>query len=425
MHLRTSTAAVRAPIDGGQVMGPSAKGPTLRSVTRWTVGVVVIVHGLIHLLGAAKGLGWAEVSQLREPIGAVMGGVWLLSCLAVIGAGVMSIAGIRLWWAVAGVAAVVSQVAIVTSWSDAKAGTAANVLLLAAATYGFRSEGPTSFRARFTHLAKREVDAVTHMAVGELVMDRDLAHLPSPVAGYVRAVGAVGRPRVVGFHADISGRIRSGPDQPWMRFTGEQVNTYGVEPSRVFRMYAAMRGIPADVLHTYLGSGARMQVRLGSMRTLVDAHGPAMTRAETVTLLNDLCVLAPAALVDAPIEWSPIDDRHALATYTNAGHTVRAVLTFDDTGDLGGADLIDFVSDDRLRSSSDGRTFTRQRWSTPLGGYRRVDGRRVASVGRGRWHPVDGAAFDYLEFHIDAIAYIETSSAQVDRHSFAVGVVPR
>jgi hypothetical protein len=81
------------------------------------------------------------------------------------------------------------------------------------------------------------------------------------------------------------------------------------------------------------------------------------------------------------------------------------VLTFDDQHQL-----IDFVSDDRLRSSADGRTFTPQRWSTPIADYRNFDGRRVGALGRACWHPADEPSFDYLEFHADDITYLEPSS---------------
>ena len=187
-----------------------------------------------------------------------------------------------------------------------------------------------------------------------------------------------------------------------MTWTGHQVNTFGAEPSRVLLMDATMKGLPVDVLHAYVGPHASMRVRVASLVPLVDAHGADMDQAETVTLLNDMCVLAPAALVDAPIEWTAVDDHHARATFTNAGHTASAVLTFDDAHEL-----VDFVSDDRLRSSADGRTFTRQRWSTPISGYRSFGGRRLGALGAGRWHPDDEPAFDYLEFHTDDIAYLE------------------
>ena len=384
----------------------------MRTLIRWTAGLIVVVHGLIHLMGVVKGFGWGDVSQLTEPIGTSMGVAWLVAAVVVIAAGVMVLAGLRWWWAVAAVAAVASQAVIVTSWTDAKAGTVANVLLALAAVYGFRANGPSSFRARSRRLADEAVRSVLSAAgpSGSLVTDADLAHLPQPVAGYVRAAGAVGRPHVVGFRAAISGRIRAGADKPWMRWIGEQTNTLGPSPSRVFFMDATMKGLPTDVLHAYVGPTATMQVRVASLKTVIDARGPEMDQAETVTLLNDLCVLAPAALVDAPIEWTPIDDHQVGATFTNAGHTVSAVLTFNDDHEL-----VDFVSDDRLASSADGRTFTPRTWSTPITDYRSFDGRRLGALGHGRWHPADEPSFDYLEFHVDRISYLELGDPGRDR----------
>jgi len=391
----------------------------MRAFVRWTVGVTVIVHGLIHLLGVVKGFGWADVSTLTEPIAAAMGVAWLAASVLVLASGVLLLARHRWCWAVAAVAAVVSQAVIVTSWSDAKAGTLANVLLTIVAVHGFRSEGPTSLRATFRRLTRNTTAAVSSKATATTsVTEADLAHLPAPIAGYVRACGAVGRPHVIGFRAKISGRIRGGDDQPWMSWAGEQVNTLGAEPSRVFFMDATMKGIPADILHAYVGPTATMQVRVASLFTIVDAHGPDMDQAETVTLLNDLCVLAPPALVDAPIDWTPIDDHHAKARFTNAGHAVSAVLTVNDR-----YELVDFVSDDRLRSSADGRTFTRQRWSTPISDYRSFDGRRVGALGQAFWHPADEPSFDYLEFHVDGVSYLEPGSADRTSHMLVAAPV--
>ena len=36
----------------------------MRTAIRWIFAVVVVLHGLLHLLGAVKGFSWAEVAQL-------------------------------------------------------------------------------------------------------------------------------------------------------------------------------------------------------------------------------------------------------------------------------------------------------------------------------------------------------------------------
>jgi hypothetical protein len=370
----------------------------MRNVIRWIVALVVVLHGLIHLLGAAKGLGWAEVTQLENPISTAMGVAWLGAAVLVVISGVLLLFRGRWWWVVGAVAVVASQTVILTSWRDASAGTVANVILLAAVVYGCASQGPASYRAEYRRLVDAALSETLH---GGVVTEDDLVHLPEPVAMYVRRSGAVGAPRVTNFQARIHGRIRAGANTAWMSFTGEQVNTYGSEPSRLFFMDAAMFGLPMDILHTFVGPSATMRVKACSLFPVVNAKGPDMDRAETVTLFNDLCLLAPAALIDAPITWQRVNDHHVRGAFSNGAHTVTAELAFNDDHDL-----VDFISNDRLRASSDGKAFTSQQWSTPVREYRTIECRRVGTRGEGRWHaPEPEGEFAYLEFNLDAITY--------------------
>ena len=126
-----------------------------------------------------------------------------------------------------------------------------------------------------------------------------------------------------------------------------------------------------------------------------------MNRGETVTVFNDLVVLAPAAIVDAPVRWTAVDAHHVQGVFTDGDQTVSAELTFNAEHDL-----VDFSSDDRSRASTDGKSFDPLRWSTPLSVHRDLDGRRVMATGEGRWHaPQPEGLFTYLEFHVDDIAY--------------------
>jgi hypothetical protein len=92
-------------------------------------------------------------------------------------------------------------------------------------------------------------------------------------------------------------------------------------------MDATLFGLPVDVLHTYLDATATMRVKACSLLPMVNAAGPDMDRAETVTLFNDLCLLAPAALIDAPITWQPIDADHVRATFTGTGVRIPPIMT--------------------------------------------------------------------------------------------------
>ncbi len=372
---------------------------------RWLVVVLLFVHGAIHVLGAAKGLGWAEVDQLKEPISTSAGLFWLAAAVLVLVAAILIAVGAPdWWWAVALVAALTSQALVFSAWGDAKAGTAANVVLLVAAVYGFASLGPTSYHADWNTCTTEALNALNarpdYQGRPDVITEDDLSGLPEPVAQYVRRSGAVGSPHVRSFSATIHGRIRPGPDKAWMPFAGRQLNTCGSHPRRYFYINATMHGVPVTVFHRY-EEHATMRGKILSVVKILDGSGQQMDQGETVTVLNDIAVLAPAALVDAPIRWTPIARDRARATYTIRDQTVSAELVFDEHGDL-----IDFVSEDRYRSSDNGKAAVLQRWNTPLSRYRTMRGRRVASYGEGMWMgPGREGHFTYIEFHIDDLTY--------------------
>ncbi|MEQ1856317.1 MAG: DUF6544 family protein, partial [Longimicrobiales bacterium] len=358
---------------------------------RWGLAVVVFLHALLHLLGAAKGLGLAEVPALALPVSRLGGLAWLVA-----GAGLMATVyrlGSRRasWWAIGIPAATLSQVMILTAWADARWGTLINLLVLAVAAHALASRGPWSLRAAY----RSEVDVrLRRRELPVPLTDADAAHLPEPVRRYLRASGAIGRARPAHLRAVWAGKIRAGSTDPWMAFTAEQYN-FVDEPARFFWMSARRAGVPVDVLHEFEGGEAKMRARILSAFSVVDARGSEATRAETVTLLNDLCLLAPGALVGPAFGWEVIDGRSARVRYTVGSNAVSAVLHFDDSGDL-----MDFVSDDRLVASPDGRTFTPRRWSTPVSSYQSLDGVRVTRHGEGRWHPPGESPFTYIDLDL-------------------------
>jgi hypothetical protein len=359
------------------------------------LALLVLVHGLIHLMGPAKAFGFAELPQLTLPISKSVALLWLLAAALLLATATALYVWPRWWWVAGILAVVISQAVIITSWNDAKYGSIANGILLLGVVFGFLSQGPSSFRAEYDRAVEREL---RHAADTSVITDADLAHLPVVVQNYLRTAGAVGQPRVKNFRARFRGQIRSGPTARWMTFTADQLNSFEGS-SRLFFMEATMFGVPFQALHMYLGPSATMRVKVASLLQVADAKGPDMDKAETVTLLNDMCVLAPGTLISRSIRWEEVDSRTVRAFFTNMGHTISAKLSFNDSGEL-----TNFWSDDRLRSSSDGMTFTSTRWSTPVSDYRAFGPHRVSVHGEARWHPADGE-FAYGRFELQEIEY--------------------
>jgi hypothetical protein len=200
---------------------------------------------------------------------------------------------------------------------------------------------------------------------------------------------------VRGFEARFTGRIRNGVGSPWMTFEAEQRTTLD-PPARLFFIAAARGGIPFHAFHALTAAGATMRVRVAGLAQVVDARGPEMDQSEAVTFFNDLCVLAPGALVDAPVQWEELDPRTVRGTFTLGREVVSATLSFDEAGDLAG-----FVSEDRMLSA-DGKAFERHPWSTPLHDYAVYEGGRLARRGEALWRLPSGD-FAYGEFLLERL----------------------
>lgn len=269
----------------------------------------------------------------------------------------------------------------------------ASILLAVIAVFALLLRGPASLRAEW----RRDVARLSAQTpAGPPVTEADLAALPPPVARYLRGAGVVGQPHVRSFAVRFSGRIRGGPAEPWMPFRAMQYSRLD-GPARLFYMEATRGGVPITGYHRFADGAATMRVKVLGAFPVVDARGATFTATEAVTVLNDLCLMAPGALLDAPIRWQPIDDRTTGVEFTAAGHTVHATLLFDDAGHLR-----DFVSDDRGALSADGKRFERLRWSTPVIERRRFGALEVASFGEARYAAPTGD-YAYGEFRIEEL----------------------
>jgi hypothetical protein len=356
---------------------------------------LLIIHGLIHLLGVAKAFRPDAVPQLTQPISPVMGLWWLIAALLFIVAAVALPLWPRWWWLAGAGALVVSAVVIVQSWHDARWGLIANLVVLVGVVCSFFSQGPNSLVSAY----ERDVTtALSRRTALELVTETDLESLPAPVQRYLRRTGVVGNPRIVNFRVRMHGRIRSGPGDPWMPLRAEQYNFVG-EPRRFFYLSASKFGIPIQGYHRYLGTSASMRIKAAGLLPIITVSGAEMAQSETVTVFNDMCLMAPGTLIDPAIRWEAVDSRTARVHFASAGHVIAAELSFNEAGEL-----TNFRSDDRYQMPADGGPGRRLGWSTPVSGYRVIRGHRMPSGGAARWCDAAGD-YAYIELAFDDIQY--------------------
>ena len=356
---------------------------------KYFFALLILVHGLIHLMGFVKAFEFGHITQLTKEIPKSIGIFWLIATALFILATLLLLLNKSFWPAAAIIAVLVSQVLVVSTWQDAKFGTIANVIILIVATLTWTTQ---RFESRFkkdvqTHLQKSNAIST------DILTEDDLQPLPLPVQKYLQYARVVGKPKVKNVKIVFDGKMR-GREQDWFKFRSIQYNFFE-DPTRLFFMKAQMFGITVPGYHEYQDETATMDIRLLRLFTVAQAKGPEMNQTETVTLFNDMCIMAPSTLIDKRIEWETIDSTAVKAVFTNGANKISAALYFNETGQL-----LNFVSDDRY----DVNAMKQYRFSTPMKNYQQIDGRYVPVYGEAIWHYTEGE-FVYGQFVLKSIEY--------------------
>ena len=231
----------------------------------------------------------------------------------------------------------------------------------------------------------------TDFTENDLLSTSDIQHLPVPVQKYLKLTGSINKPKVKNVKIAFEGQMRfKGED--WFSFTSEQYNFFD-NPARFFFMKGKVKGIPTNGYHKYSGNRACMDIRLLSLIPVVKKGD--LFRVETVTLFNDMCILAPATLVNENITWREIAPNRCEATFTNKDVSIKSILYFNNEGEL-----INFTSDDRDDTSPE----SPKRFSTPLKNYDTINGHYLAHYGEAIWHYPEGE-FVYGKFNVVDVKY--------------------
>ncbi|QHT65317.1 hypothetical protein GXP67_00820 [Rhodocytophaga rosea] len=324
--------------------------------------ILVIAHGLIHLLGF-KSFGLSEVKQLTQPIAKPFETVWLLTFILFVLAAIQFAFKHSYWWVFGLLAVVISQILIIFFWQDARFGTIANVIILMAVIIGYST---SAYYRKYQDDVKTGLQLASYFQPSDLT-ETDIQELPEPVKKYLRFTGSVGKPKVNNFKIEFTGKIRKDEQSEWMPFTSEQYN-FMHTPTRLFFMKAIMKGMPVAGYHCFKNGYAFMDIRLLSLFKVQYQDGVEMDLSETVTFFNDMCCLAPPTLIDKRIKWLAVENNKVKASFTNNHITVFAWLYFNDKGEL-----INFISDDRY-SADAGKQLP---WATPLKDYQEINGYRL------------------------------------------------
>lgn len=358
-------------------------------MVRLIIPLLLIVHGSIHLLGFLKAYDLMDVSQLTKDISKTSGSLWLTSFILFILAAILLINEKTLWIPVGFTAVIISQVLIFFSWSDAKYGSIANLLLIIILSLNY---GLVQFEKQFTLDVKDRLSKASEHT-SEILTIADLQDLPPIVQEYLHFCGVVNKPKIRNFKVEMNGQMRS-KGKDYFPFRSIQYN-FMDPPARLFYMKGKIRGLTVPGYHKYQNEKATMDIRFFGLFPVVREDGKIMDKTETVTFFNDLCLMAPAALIDKRISWKIIADTVVEAKFNNGQQSISARLYFDSDGKL-----LNFISLDRT-DISDMHSYP---FHTPVNSYSNFDQYHLISQGDAIWEYADGP-FIYGKFNIEKIEY--------------------
>jgi len=355
--------------------------------------ILLFFHGAIHLIGFLQAYKIIQIGQGNPEISKFAGILWLITFLLLLISGIAHLSKADWWYILAFLGILISSIVIVLSWEEAKYGTIANIIILAAVISGY---GASAFYKVYKLDVRNGLRQTTAISESILVED-DIEHLPEPVKKYIRNSGAPGKPKLTNFRLEFKGQIRKDEQSEWMPFTTVQYNFLNTS-TRLFFMKAVMKKLPVAGYHCFKNGEAFMDIRLFSLFKVQYQSGKEMGISETVTFFNDMCCMAPASLIDKRIKWIESDGNKVKAEFTNNNITIGAWLYFNDNGEL-----VNFISDDRY-ASGENNTMQRFPWLTPVKEYKDVDGYNLPTYAEAIYSYPQGD-FCYGIFRLSHINY--------------------
>lgn len=354
--------------------------------------ILVVLHGLIHVLGFVKGFDLREIKEFTLPISKPMGVAWLISSLLLLGYGLLFFISHRYAWALGLAAIILSQVLILMVWSDAKVGTVPNILILLVCLVGM---GEYFFEKRIqkeTNALLSEVD----LSSTELITEEKLSTLPQPVQKWLHRSGMVGRPYLTLAKVTQKAEMKLKPDQEkWFSATAIQYSSLET-PGFIWSVDVKMNPLVFFRGRDQFAEGkGEMLILLNSLFPIVDEKGEKLDEGSLQRYLGEM-VWFPSLALHESITWETINDSTAKATMEVAGTKGSGTFYFDDSGD--------FYKFSALRYQGNEENAKRKEWVLLVTQHGEKDGIRVPTQMTATWK-LDEGDWTWLRLEITDIRY--------------------
>lgn len=352
--------------------------------------IVVIVHGLIHLLGFIKAFDFSAINQITKSVSKPLGMLWLVAAILFGITVTLFILKKDLWWLIGILSILVSQLLILLYWQDAKFGTLANIVVTFICVIGY---GEWSFNK----MVERElVSFLPQMrSQTDVIDEKSIEHLPASVKQWLNVSSTIGENKPQVIHLFQSGRMKTEIGGNWLSVNAEQWFT-PYTPGFVWKANVgkgSMMQFSGRDKYKF-GQGA-MLIKLYALFPVVKADGQKINQGAAVRYLAET-IWFPSAALSEFIEWEETGLNRAKATMTHGEVIVEGEFTFNEQGHP-----VSFIAD-RFYD----KTGKLERWLIEIDekSYRSFNGRIVPTKANVTWKLKDGD-FTWYELEVENIEY--------------------
>jgi hypothetical protein len=354
--------------------------------------IIVVLHGLIHLLGFVKGVGLKEVKELTLPISKNMGFVWLEATMLLLAFAIVHALNSKYSWVIGILAVVISQILVFMFWKDAKFGTIPNMLILLVSLISY---GHYNFQRL---IQKETANLLSSQQVLEIraIEENDLARLPKPVGSWLRNSGAVGKPYTrFGKVTQVAEMQMKPGDERWL--PAKAIQYTGIHtPSFLWTVDVKMNPfISFQGRDKFENGKGEMLIKMHALANIVNESGGKMDEGTLQRYLGEM-VWFPSLALSEFVEWEQLDEHVAKATMTYQGTRGSGTFYFNPRGEVTKFSALRFKGNE-----ADAKRFE---WEMNISGYDTFEGIKVPATMTSTWKLAD-QDWTWLKLQVTSIEY--------------------
>jgi hypothetical protein len=356
--------------------------------------IIVLLHGLLHLLGFVKGFGLKEVKNLTMSISKPMGLIWLAATILFILYGISYLLNNKYSWFLGILAVLISQLLIIIFWKDARFGTLPNVIILIVSIISY---GHFSFQ-KMTALESNTLLSQSKNSKSRQLTESDIKELPEPIKLWLKNSGVIGKPFITKGKVIQEAKMKMNPEQEnWLDATAIQYSTIDI-PGFIWTVDVKMNPlINFQGRDKYIDGKGEMLIKLYSLLNVVNEKGEKLNEGTLQRYLGEM-VWFPSLALSNYISWEPINDTTAKATMDFKGTKASGIFYFNSEGDF-----IKFSAD---RFKGNAKDSKRYEWILTVEDYNTFEGIKVPSKMNATWR-LENMDWNWLKLEIIDIKYNE------------------